>query len=201
MSTHSPSVEPLPEGYARSTVDYEGFTYELTYYRGFVGSASIQPAGVDGPTLTFQLEPGTYVVPQPDPPVKPMVGPDAKSWVKLKGGPNHRAVKFTIDNSPNGAEQSYKGPLAGFKARMNHGASAAASANGSAAKANGAGVTVSEGADQIASLNVEYQPTSVAFKGIAGAARAFDGGASGTGSPGDETLTIDDNASFCPPKC
>jgi hypothetical protein len=200
MSTQSPAGS-LPEGYAVSTVDYEGTTYELTYYRGFVGKARIQPLGAGGPTLDFPLEPGTYVVPQPTPPVSPLGGPDAQCHVKLKGGPNRRAVKFHVDNSPNGHAHGYKGPVASFTAIFN------APGNGAtpgAAADNAAGVVVSEGAAQVKSVTVQMASGGVPFQGIAGAARAFDG-PGGTpvtgGGSGDETLIVDDNATVCPPTC
>jgi hypothetical protein len=204
MSTHDPSAEKLPEGYAVATVEWQGYTYELTYYRGFVGRAAVQPDGVT--TLEFPIDKSVYVVPQPNPPESPMVGPDGHSWVKVKGGPNHRAVKFQVDNTPNGHAHSYKGPLAGFTARLNHPgtastAAAEKAANSSAAGGNGAGVTVTEGGDQVASINVVYQPTSVHFKGIAGAARAFDGGTPVSGGGGGENIIVDDNALTCPDHC
>jgi hypothetical protein len=205
MSTQNASAEKLPEGYAVATVEWQGYTYELTYYRGFVGRAAIQPDGVT--TLEFPIEQSVYHVPQPDPPVSPKAGPNGHSWVKLKGGPNHRAVKFQVDNTPNSHEQSYKGPLAGFTVKLNHpGAAAAAAAadaatHSSAATGNGAGVTITEGADQVANVDVRFQPTSVHFKGIAGAARAFDGGSPISGGGGDETIIVDDHAQSCPPAC
>jgi len=202
MSTHSPAAGTLPEGYAVATVDYEGTTYELTYYRGFVGGARIQPLGPAGPTLEFKLEPGTYRVPQPDPPVTPMVGPDAQSHVRLKGGPNHRAVNFRVDNTPNGHAHGYKGPIQGFTAVFNPPAGGP-SFSGSRSE-TAAGVVVNEGASQVKALDVRFTSAGVPFQGIAGAARAFDGpgGGSGTsGGPGDETLTVDDNATVCPNAC
>jgi hypothetical protein len=203
MSTQESSTDKLPEGYAVATAEWQGYTYELTYYRGFVGYAAVQPDGVT--TVEFDIDKSVYRVPQPNPPTSPMTGPDGHSWVKVKGGPNRRAVKFQVDNTPNGHAHAYKGPLAGFTARLNHpgGASAngaANAANSSAANGNGAGVTVTEGADQVAGIDVRFQPTAVHFKGIAGAARAFDGGTGITGG-GGENIIVDDGAPVCPPTC
>jgi hypothetical protein len=204
MSTQESSNGTLPEGYAVATVEWQGYTYELTYYRGFVGRAAVQPDGVT--TLEFPIDKSVYRIPQQNPPQNPMTGPEGHSWVKIKGGPNHRAVKFQIDNTPNGHAQGYKGPLAGFTARLNGpaaaaNATAANAANSSAAGGNGAGVTVTLGATDVESIDVRFQPTAVHFKGIAGAARAFDGGTSVTGGGGGENIIVDDNALICPPSC
>jgi hypothetical protein len=195
MSTHSPSAESLPEGYAVSTVQYGDTPYTLTYYRGFVGRAAIQPLGAEGPTLEFELVGGTYRVPQADPPETPLAGPDAQSFVRLHGGPNHRTIRLQVDNSPNGHAHGYKGPIDGFDVLLKP----AGPGNGAAARANGAGagVTVTEGGDQVQAINVRFaKQVGIAFSGIGGAARAFDGGPGG-----GETLIVDDGAPVCPPTC
>jgi hypothetical protein len=201
MSTQKASPkENLPEGYAVAVAEWNGHTYELTYYRGFVGGAAVQPLGPEGPTISFDIPREVYYVPQPEGHAGPMVGPDGKSWVKLKGGPHTRTLKVDIDNSPNGHAEKYKGPLAGFKVVLRHSAAANVSLDSAVVASAGAGVDVVEGADQVVSIDVRYHSGAAPFAGAAGAARAFDGGTPPT-PPGDEVVIIDDNAMTCPDKC
>ncbi|MDB4950082.1 MAG: hypothetical protein JWM27_2731 [Gemmatimonadetes bacterium] len=200
MSTQkAPPKEKLPEGYAVACAQWNGHTYELTYYRGFVGGAAVQPLGPEGPTVPFDIPREVYRVPQPDGHVGPMKGPDGKSFVKLRGGPHTRTLQVDIDNSPNGHAEKYKGPLAGFNVVLRHSATAAVSLQSAAVAAAGAGVDVVEGADQVVSIDVRYHSDAAPFAGAAGAARAFDGGT--PPAPGDEVLIVENNASCCPPKC
>jgi hypothetical protein len=180
----------LPHGYHTVSLEYNGHKYRLTYYKGFVSRCVIHPNG-DGTALEFPIPQECYVCPQPDPPVKPMVGPEGVSWLKLNGGPHNRAVKLRIDNTPNGHDHDYKGPIKKFRVQMKH---PSATVLGAGANAQtGDPVTVEEGGDQVANITVTYNET-VTDNTARGGVTAFQIG-------GGEIIEVWDDAQTCPVDC